>query len=71
MYGDASIAVIVRALMLIFRGEVKGGNPSKIVMGVPHILGLLERGCQNLGVPIFFMTPACVRSYQRVGRLSM
>ena len=31
-------------------------NPRKIGMGVPHILGLLGRGCQNLGVPIF-LTP--------------
>ena len=28
-------------------------KPRKIGMGVPYILGLLERGCQKLGVPIF------------------
>ena len=38
-----------------FPWEVKGGtcNPRKIVMGVPHILWLLERGCHKLRLAIF------------------
>ena len=60
-YGNASIAVIVRdrALTLGDTNFPGGGqrwtrNPRKLGMGVQHILGLLERGCQKLRVPIFF-----------------
>ena len=28
----------------------------KIGTGMPHILGFLERGSRNVGVPIFFVT---------------
>ena len=47
--------VCVHALTLEdakFRGEVKGGV-TYIGMGVPQIVGLLERGCQNWGRRFF------------------
>ena len=31
-----------------------GSRPRKIGIGVPNILGFVERGCREIGVPIFF-----------------
>ena len=37
-----------------------GSRPRKIGMGVPNILGFVERGCRKMGVPIFLVTQALI-----------
>ena len=55
-YWACTAGTVVRSRGFQFSGgrsRVGSRNPRNIGMGVPYILGFVERGCRKMGVPIF------------------